>query len=80
MKKKSIFLEVILCVTLAFMFAACNKTHSCECLVSGYGTTQTISMGEYEGNCRDISIFEIANHVGGYIDNPYNYDWRCYEK
>ncbi len=67
-------------MTLTIAFAACSKTHNCECLVSYYGETQTISMGEYDGECSSISIYEIASHVGGNVNDPQNYRWSCYEK
>lgn len=84
MKKIKLFLGAILCVALSVAFVACSKT-DCECMVSfddgSYsGINQTISMNDYDGECSSISLNEIASHVGGYVDDPRDYAYSCYEK
>ncbi|MBP5541369.1 MAG: hypothetical protein J6X88_06930 [Bacteroidales bacterium] len=82
MKKKSMILGVILCVSLTIVLAACSKEYSCECLVTWHvtGETQTISMGTGEKECSSLGFSDIVSHVGGNATDAYNYTWSCYEK
>lgn len=80
MKKKSMILGAIFCVTLTIAFVACSKSHNCECMVSYRGQTMTISMGEQDKECSSITFRDIVSHVGGDATDPTGYSWNCYEK
>lgn len=84
MKKSSVYLGIILGLALVSVFVACSKDdddkHNCECLVSHYGQTLTVSMGHGNKECQNLTFRDIVNHVGGDATDSSSYDWMCYDK
>lgn len=85
MKKISMIFGAILCVGLTIAFAACSKSHdshNCECLIEWdyTGEILTISMGEVDKECSEITFSDIVRHIGGDATDASEYNWTCYEK
>lgn len=87
MKNSSIYLGIILGLTIISVFAACSKDddekqYSCECLIywDVTGETHTISMGTGTKECKSLSFKDIVSHVGGDATDSSEYEWKCYDK
>lgn len=87
MKNLSVYLGILLGITIVSVFAACSKDddekkYSCECLVTWdvTGETLTVSMGQGSKECRSLSFRDIVSHVGGDETDSSKYHWTCYEK
>jgi len=82
MKKKSMILGAILCVSLTVLLVACSKTKNCDCILEDLDThaTVTVSFSDYDKECSSISYSEIMSKVGGDRTDFSGLAKNCYEK